>query len=196
MPEGQKTIFPHSPPAAIIPFPFSLKFNEDMDKDHLVEIKLYWQTCWQLLHTSLHSLSTFFSFMMEKRKDNPQSFCHCFLLLGFGSPSSPLSFEHFQIQCDGLSLHLDFSCSSAWIPVCELKQSFAPLFLFPLRVPSVVWVWKAHSPCFSILIKSLLAVRGLHSACYSFLKSSIHHVFRLLFFLSRGWLPQSFQSIF
>lgn len=120
-----------------------------MDKNYLVEIKSYWQTCWQLLHTSLHSLSTFFSFMMEKRKDNPQSFCHCFPLLGFGSPSSPLSFGHVQIQCDRLSLQLDFSCSSIWIPVCELKQSFAPLFLFPLRVPSVVWVSKAHSPCFS-----------------------------------------------
>lgn len=58
-------------------------------------------TCWQLLHTSLHSLSTFFNFMMrDDRKHNP-------LAAASHSPHAdlPLLSALFQIQSDRLVIH-------------------------------------------------------------------------------------------
>lgn len=124
-------------------------------------IKSYYQTCWQLLHTSLHSLSTFFSFMMESRKEiirNPLvTASHC--------SASPFSFARFQIQC--------LQSTSAWDqPSISLSQSFALLSLFPRTILAVFWVLRAYSPCLSILLRSLFALRRLHSASYPFLKSA------------------------
>lgn len=167
-----------------------------MDKDYLVEIKSYWQTCWQLLHTSLHSLSTFFSFMMEKRKDNPQSFCHCFPLLGFGSLL--VSFKFWTLP------------NSVWQAFTAVR-----LQLF-IRLNPTLWTktvfcstlpFSAQSPisCLSVegsqpmLIHSNKITYGCEriTFCLPFLPKIFYSsCLPPPPFFSCGWHPQSFQSIF
>lgn len=106
----------------------------------------------------------------ERKRNNPQSFCHSFPQLGCWS-SSPFSFALLQIQYDRLTIHtteIYFSCSSAWD---QPSISFSSLFrisltLFQHQSSSVFWVLKpqAYSPCLSIRLQSLFALRRLHSA--------------------------------
>ncbi len=130
-------------------------------------IKSYYQTCWQLLHTSLHSLSTFFSFMMERRKEiihNPLvTASHC-----SASDLPLLSVLH----CSKFSATGLQSTLAGEQPSISLSQSFALLSLFPHTILAVFWVFRTYSPCLSILLQSLFALRRLHSASYPFLKSA------------------------
>lgn len=87
-------------------------------------------TCWQLLHTSLHSLSTFFNFMMrDDRKHNP-------LAAASHSPHAdlPLLSALFQIQSDRLVIHsrvivqLFVSLNSKSLAFCFLPLQGLGLF--------------------------------------------------------------------
>lgn len=69
----------------------------------------------------------------------------------------------FQIQCDRLTIHttqLYLSMSFLWFPPLSTHTILA-----------VFWVFRAYSPCLSILLQSLFTLRRLHSASYPFTAS-------------------------
>ncbi len=159
-------------------------------------IKSYYQTCWQLLHTSLHSLSTFFSFMMEERKEiilNP--LVTSSPLLGLWS-SSPFSFALFQMRGDRLTIctvQLYFSCSLAWnqpsffisLPLHDpvSKTVFCTSLPFSSLNPCSLWVSMAYGPSLSTPLQSFFALRRLHFVPYPLPKSAFHSGFCLPPFL-------------
>lgn len=174
-------------------------------------IKPYCQTCWQLLHTSLHSLSTFFSFMTESKRYNPQSSCGFFPQL-----ASDLLFlsvlSLLQIQCDRLISHTS-------TVILQLFIGSKPTLYLPLPPSSGSWslLFLLSSPLTQSVLffsSSLLSVEAaglqsmpFHSASITFCSEEI--TFCLLFLPKicfMKWAPSSrvsvpgtlwfFQSIF
>lgn len=94
-------------------------------------------TCWQLLHTSLHSLSTSFSFMTDRTKDNNPCSFRCRSASDPPLPPFP-SFAHppnwvWQAFCCSKAPVL----SSVWIGLLTESVFFAAFIFSPSVVPGV-----------------------------------------------------------